>query len=636
MPTDLSLNTVGFTEVGFGDTKISETVRLPVDLSRRVGAAADGHRLDVVLSRLRNEPARRLDEEPTLDRRFVLPDSRSFLVSGTARIEPNATDPVLDTVLGTTAPGTTYTASSRLYGDANARASRAFDGDLATAWTATTGIQAGQYVDVSTSSPMTVDHARLTVVTDGLHSVPTQVSLVADGVVVRTLPLPALADGAAGTVQTVDLGFDPVTTKDLRLRVDQVREVDATPYPGQVLILPVSIAETGLSGVPVPDPPAAIDTGCRADLVRVNGTPFPVAIRGDATAQRTGLDVVACDPSLALPAGSATVTTASGLDTGLDIDRLVLSSSTAGTPAPVTTLGAPVSHSGATVKITSSTPDSYHLQARTDGTPFWLVLGQSHNDGWEATVDGRSLGSPHLVNGFANGWTVRPNQAGTVDIVLRWTPQRAVWIGLAISGLAVLVCLVLVVVRGRRSRAPATPAATPGALDDPPMATSPMVFATMPPSLGATVTAAVGAGVVTALVSRWWIGMVVAVATLVAAATHPWAVAAGGGESDRPRLRCPLRHSRTRVGRDRAADRRPGHGRMVGATPAGVDQSSRCWTRVAATCWIAAGFGSSTISASYATTVRFPRTTSSNSPARRRKSGFDGRPNRSLPTANVS
>ena len=57
-------------------------------------------------------PRGRLDEELHLDRRFVLPDVRSFLLSGTARIEPNAADPLIDTALGTTAPGTKYKSSS--------------------------------------------------------------------------------------------------------------------------------------------------------------------------------------------------------------------------------------------------------------------------------------------------------------------------------------------------------------------------------------------------------------------------------------------------------------------------------------------------------------------------------------------
>ncbi len=50
-------NPVGFTEVGFGDVRIREAVRLPVDLARTLGTRANGHRLDVVLSRARNDRA---------------------------------------------------------------------------------------------------------------------------------------------------------------------------------------------------------------------------------------------------------------------------------------------------------------------------------------------------------------------------------------------------------------------------------------------------------------------------------------------------------------------------------------------------------------------------------------------------
>src|SRR4029079_17223828 len=154
--------------------------------------------------------------------------------------------------------------------------------------------------------------------------------------------------------------------------------------------------------------------------------------------------------SLALDAGSNTLTTAQGLNTGWNVDRVVLSSDTAGEPVAVSPAGTPVSESGATVRVTSSTADSYHLRVRTDGAPFWLVLGQSHNDGWEATAAGKDLGTPTLVNGFANGWEVRPGQAGTIDIVLRWTPQKLVWIGLGFLALAVLGCIALVCWRRRR------------------------------------------------------------------------------------------------------------------------------------------------------------------------------------------
>jgi hypothetical protein len=276
--------------------------------------------------------------------------------------------------------------------------------------------------------------------------------------------------------------------------------------------------------VPVPAAPATVDRGCRDDLVQVDGAPVAVAIRGATADARRGLDVVACDSSLALDAGSNTLTTAEGLTTGWNIDRAVLSSDAAGQPAPVTPAGAPVTQSGARVQVTSSTADSYHLRVRTDGTPFWLVLGQSHNDGWEATAAGKDLGTPTLVNGFANGWQVRPGRAGTIDIVLRWTPQRLVWIGLAVSALAVLACIALLLWRRNRVRPVLGPA-----LADAPVWSSPARFAGEDPGLGACVAAAAVAGVAAALVSRWWIGVLVACASLVASrATRGRLVLAAG------------------------------------------------------------------------------------------------------------
>ena len=106
--------------------------------------------------------------------------------------------------------------------------------------------------------------------------------------------------------------------------------------------------------------------------------------------------------------------------------------------------------------LTVEHQDATSYRLRVDGAtrPFWLVLGQSHSTGWEATVKGRgSLGEPVVVDGYANGWLVDPGQAGgPLTIELRWAPQRLVWAGLAASALAVLACLVLVAVSPGRRR----------------------------------------------------------------------------------------------------------------------------------------------------------------------------------------
>ncbi len=395
-----------------------------------------------------------------------------------------------------------------------ARASRAFDHDPATAWTPENGNSLGSWIDVATPSARTVDSIRLTLVADQKHSVPTQLTLYADGQPARTLPLPHVTSGKRdGTLRTVDVSFDPVTAKDFRIQIGAVRTRTAAFAPGYGReLLPVSIAEAGIADVPVPANPTTVDSGCRGDLVTVDDRPVPVEIRGATDAAASSLDVEACSPTLPMTAGSHTLQTATSSVSGFAVDRVVLSSDRAGQPAAVTPAGAPASTSGARVTVTSSTPDSYHLKVHTDGTPFWLVLGQSHNDGWEATIDGRSLGSPQLVNGFANGWTVRPGSAGTVDIVLRWTPQRTVWIGLGISAFAVLVCLGLVFARRRRpvtSRGPE--------LFDVPTEASPFAFDGATPAISARFGAAATAAIVTALVSRWWIGLLVGAAILLTA-----------------------------------------------------------------------------------------------------------------------
>ena len=80
-------------------------------------------------------------------------------------------------------------------------------------------------------------------------------------------------------------------------------------------------------------------------------------------------------------------------------------------------------HDRATVEVSGATP----------GEPFWLVLGQSHNPGWTATVAGEALGEPLLVDGFANGWLVTPD-AESFAVEMRFAPQRRVDIAIVHVG----------------------------------------------------------------------------------------------------------------------------------------------------------------------------------------------------------
>ena len=83
---------------------------------------------------------------------------------------------------------------------------------------------------------------------------------------------------------------------------------------------------------------------------------------------------------------------------------------------------------------------------------FWLVLGQSINNGWRATVNGtgKNLGTPVLIDGFANGWLVSRRRSGTMTDLAALDPadgreRRLVGVGLGDG-----VCIVLVFVPARR------------------------------------------------------------------------------------------------------------------------------------------------------------------------------------------
>ncbi|MDQ6696720.1 MAG: alpha-(1-_3)-arabinofuranosyltransferase, partial [Actinomycetota bacterium] len=514
-------NAVGFAEVHLGNVRVTETVRLPIDLSRRVERAARGHGIDVVLSRLRYEPGDRgrQDIELGLERRFVLPGARSFELSGTTRVNPNAPDRALDSVLGTTDPGVVFSASSHLAGDLDARASRAFDGDPATAWSPSIGTQNGQWLDVRLARNVTIDHLDLSVLADGRHSVPTRLRLEADGKMVRTLAVPAIADTVGvSDPHRVVLRFAPVAGRHLRLVIEAVRQV--TPIPGDTRpnqALPVGIIEAGLAGVAKPASPVNVVGRCRNDLVRVDGRAVAVRVTGRRADARRGLGLSACAGPIHLATGSSRVQSQPGLDSGIDVDRVVLSSGRDGRPTAVGARGAALDTAGASTRVTRSDATSARLTVHTDGKPFWVVFGQSHSTGWKVSTAKGTIGPLQLVDGYANGWLVRPSGAGTMTINVDWTPQRLVWVGLAASVVAVLICVAIVAMTsfGLRRRT-AEPGAHAGLADWPVLA-SPLAYSVgPPPSWAMTATVALATTLGTIALSRPWIGLVAGAATVLA------------------------------------------------------------------------------------------------------------------------
>ena len=416
----------------------------------------------------------------------------------------------------------TAKSSGHLAGDLPSRASAVLDGNPATAWTAAFGPQTGRWIEIALTAPtldptlnqnegpapaveveIDVEVIEADVVADRLHSVPTAVEVLVDGTSagVFATELKAAAASAAAPLDSTATVSIPVraTGSAFRLVVAEVSErLTRDWYSNTFQPLPVSIAEVRLGANPVRlSPPTPVDTGCREDLVSINGRPTPVRITGsaaDAEARRP-LNLQGCEPVTLTP-NETLVVTASGANTGIDIDQLVFTSpaplpptpaaspdsaerAEAASPAPTPDSAAaaeaaadsaeasgaaadsvegleastpdPAKDSAAEVKVERHRDTSFTATVPPSDTGRWLVLAQSHNRGWQAVADGVDLGKPVVIDGYANGWWLPPGAETTVE--LRWTPQRLVDAALALSAIFTALTIALAW-KGRRTKPP--------------------------------------------------------------------------------------------------------------------------------------------------------------------------------------
>ncbi len=555
-----SRSSVGFAEVGLPGVSVDETVSMPQDLLRAAGPSSLSDRLTLVMTRLRaSGTPPRADVEHSLQRTFWLPTARTFSLTGQARVSPLIPDDEIDRVVGR--PGSDYTGTvayslGRLPNDLRANAMATLDNDPTTVWEPGFGAahQAGQWLQYHFRSPLTFSHLNLQIVADGRHSVPTQLTISADSGQ-ATVTLPPLADATvAGSVVDVPLDFPALHGSSVRITVDTVRLENTLNYYSQTPIaMPIGIATVGFPGVTAAPLPTQVPTSCRNDLVSVDGTPVSVQVTGTTAdaLDRQPLTISLCGPDaggLVLGPGDHTLRSALGQVAAYDIDRLVLDSAPGGGPmalaspaqvAPPTVATSPAvvvdTQTATTIRTTV-----HGVDTAPGAAPFDLILGESINRGWTATVGGgHGLGAPVLIDAFANGWRIDPAAVapyvhdGQLDVTLTWVPQKTVDWALLVSVLALVGCLVLAVwpVRRRRRR---THGHSPGATADPQtmdVATADVAeavvldrrprlqlpFGTEGPraSVAVALVTAVAAGGVAAAIAAPMAGLAVGVATLL-------------------------------------------------------------------------------------------------------------------------
>ncbi len=530
-----AITPVGFAEVGIPGVTSDELIRLPVNLTDSLeGADAVDTPLSYVMTRLRSNPAEPLrpDEELGMTRLFDVPADREFSLVGSARISAAIPDEQIDDLLGfplfANDPVRVAYSSGRLPGSLRSRARSAVDGNLDTRWTPGFLQNIGSTITAELAESTSFDALDLQLVADGRHSVPTKITVSAGGEE-QTVDVSAIEDRTdANGVVKARVEFPTLTGDSLTVRIDEVRPVITTDFFSQGPIeLPVAIAELGLGLGEGGGGSGVLDDellgSCRDDLLSLDGEAVPVRVTGSITdaLDREPLAVEACDGALPLGAGEHEARTAFGRDTGFDIDRLVLASSVGGGPVPVTdgSLPAPTAPPpGPAIELTDEGRVSYDADVDVSDSPFWLILGQSFNDGWEADAQGQgNLDAPTLVDGYANGWMLDAGDPRSVAV--EWVPQKLVYAGLAISFLAALACLVLAW-RGRRRSDDGSGDERDGERDAVPDLARP---GTGSPALVSTVSrvlTVVGAGVVGALlVGPAW-GLLLAGVTVVATTTR--------------------------------------------------------------------------------------------------------------------
>ena len=374
------------------------------------------------------------DAETAINRVVFEPAARSYAVDARVEPAPEAPDSLFDRLVGVRSVAG-FTSSSRFHNDPAYRASSAFDGTAGTAWV-------GLWIRPTDPLPwigwdagrtITVRQLRLTPTSLPVRR-PTRVELSWSGGSTGALPV-----GADGRVALPG----PVRARSFRLTI-----LDAAFPAGltarEQFTRGVGIGELTVPGVaPVRIPSAgALHSACGDVHATVAGRDVSMRVVGTIAQLDAGrpLPAQACGGLVTMPAGIQYVSTSAE---PFSVDLLRLRS-----PAPSPVAASP---GGGTV-VNPGQIGRYSVSGVRLNLPHpgWVVLGESFDTGWQATCDGHSLGTPQVIDGFANGWLA---PAGCQRVTFMFAPQNGVNRSYVISAVIVaLLALLLVFTRPPRLR----------------------------------------------------------------------------------------------------------------------------------------------------------------------------------------
>jgi arabinofuranan 3-O-arabinosyltransferase len=475
----------GISELRIPGISASEELRLPLDAARALsGRNLDAITLTYLFQRTTgDDPYRRDlahgpysafdahepgDAEQTMRRIFELPAPRRFSASAWVTTFSQTADDTLDRLAGYQGP-VRATSSSRFDGEPQWRASSALDGNPRTAWIGDYSGAQPPWLQVRVNHPVSIAALRLLAPAEPVRR-PTRIRI--------------LWPGGATAPLTVSAGGIVALPAPLRASVIRIQVIGATAPRGASAAdeRAVGIAEvSGISRLPRISARRArtFAAPCGSARLRVGDATVSLRVSGSTAAFEQGRPLAAssCGARISLRAGTQQLAVVPG---PFALDELRLSS-----PAPRRSFAD--LNSGRVLDGGTSGPGSYdHVLVRVS-RPSWLVLGEGYNRGWRAWCDGRSLGAPAPIDGYANGW---PVGVGCRHVRFAFEPNRLAEIGYVVSGIVGLGCLALLVAgawRARRRRravaGPAAGAAGPPALPAGRTVTGPAAAGAGPPAL---------------------------------------------------------------------------------------------------------------------------------------------------------
>lgn len=414
-------NPVGLSEVSIPGLKITPRAKLPStvdDLYAKLSSVdqAQFRQTPLQILMTRSRGADGLDDEANLQREFTTSTAREFRAKAVAHIDTSRED-LLDRAAGIP----TGARSSSVFGDnPDLRAAYAFDGDPSTGWLTGSVLvgssieQRGRERDLST-----ISFSQKAWTEEGSTNWIRAIDVYVDGELIR-----AAVPVGRGTTQV------PVVPDGQNLRGRTLKIVVAADTDPSVTTSPV-VSEIDAGLRQKADATRAKKT-C-IDIATVNGRSLSMRLRDAAQNEW-----VSCGKRISLPTGTHVIRPA---DDGVIVDSLDLRSA----PRP------PAQTPAVAPGLTFTSDQGSRVRARVGASlhdePYVLVLSQAFDDRWRATVDGKSLGKPFLVDGHAMGWTIDDPGSHVVD--LEFGPQSGTHVGAAVTGAGLLAVAALAVLPRR-------------------------------------------------------------------------------------------------------------------------------------------------------------------------------------------